>query len=113
MEQQDIWGLFPGAAGGRAVRDKRGVNYLNDLARKGGQETVKRYGIEHMRKLARKGGQAKRDKVYTQPATIEEWDGTIVRRVPWYPHQKARKRRKRPVLVKIELEGTEANVNHQ
>jgi hypothetical protein len=56
-----------------------------------------------MRQLASKGGKAKRDKLYTQPQTIQAWDGLTYRRVPWWPHQPGRRRRRRPVLVRIEL----------
>jgi len=104
MEQSDIWELFPSGAGGRAVRDSRGEEYLLSIASKGGQSTVKRYGSEHMRSIGRRGGQAKWKKVYSVPATVKVWDNTIVRRVPWWPHQKNRQRRKKPILVRIELD---------
>lgn len=103
MEQLDLWSLLPGASGGRALRDQRGTDYLLTIASGGGAETVRRYGIEHMRRLASAGGQAKRDKRYTQPRTVETWYGTIEREIPYWPHQPRRRRRKRPVIVRIEL----------
>lgn len=104
MQQLDLWGLLPGAPGGRALRDQRGIAHLNTIASNGGAETVRRYGLEHMRRLASAGGKAKRHKLYSQPRTIETWYGTIEREIPYWPHQPRRRRRKRPVFVRIELE---------
>ena len=103
MKQLDLWGLLPGAPGGRALRDQRGTGYLTTIGSDGGAETVRRYGIEHMRRLASAGGRAKRDKRHTQPRTIETWYGTIEREIHYWPHQARRRRRKRPVIVRIEL----------
>lgn len=104
MEQSDLWGLLPKVAQGRRLRDQLGVDYLQEIGSRGGQSTVNRYGRDYMRSIARKGGQAKWKKVYSEPATIKVWDSSIVRRVPWWPHQKNRQRRKKPVLVRIELD---------
>ena len=51
--QHDLFGLFPGAPGGRALRDMYGRVYLVTIATKGGQTTLERYGKEYMRELAR------------------------------------------------------------
>jgi hypothetical protein len=50
--QHDLFGLFPGAPGGRARRDAYGHVYLITIATRGGQNTLKRYGREYMRELA-------------------------------------------------------------
>jgi general stress protein YciG len=104
MYQPDIWILLPGVAGGRAVRDMYGQSYLLTIASRGGQATVKRYGNEHMRAIGKRGGEARRKRLYTQPKTIKVWDGSVQRRIPYWPHHKRRQRRKRPVFVRIELE---------
>ena len=38
--QHDLFGLFPGAAGGRALRDSYGRVYLVTIATKGGRTTL-------------------------------------------------------------------------
>src|SRR5215212_10902661 len=65
--QHDLFGLFPGAPGGRALRDTYGRDHLISIATKGGQTTLERYGKEYMRELASRGGKAKRHKEDTQP----------------------------------------------
>ena len=110
MEQQyadyiqlDFFGLLPGAAGGRALRAVKGDNYFADLGRK----TVARHPDGYMRELGKKGAAERRRRLYSQPRTINY---TIAgyriteRVVPWWPHQKSRQHRGRPVLVRIEWE---------
>jgi hypothetical protein len=58
--QHDLFGLFPGAPGGRALRDTYGRVYLVTIATKGGRTTLERYGKDYMRELASRGGKAKR-----------------------------------------------------
>ena len=53
--QHDLFGLFPGAPGGRALRDTYGRDHLISIATKGGQTTLERYGKEYMRELASRG----------------------------------------------------------
>ncbi len=65
--QHDLFGRFPGAPGGRALRDTYGHVYLVTIATKGGRTTLERYGREYMRELASRGGKAKRHKEDTQP----------------------------------------------
>jgi hypothetical protein len=60
--QRDLFGLFPGAAGGRATRDRYGHVYLRDLGQRGSRITRDRYGLDYLRELARRGGIAKRVK---------------------------------------------------
>src|ERR1700709_1589787 len=48
--QRDLFGLFPGAAGGRALRDTYGREYLVAIAAKGGRTTLERYGLDNMRR---------------------------------------------------------------
>jgi hypothetical protein len=74
--QHDLFGLFPGAPGGRALRDTYGHAYLVMIAAKGGRTTLERYGRDYMRELASRGGKAKRHKEDTQPCNVTRWDGT-------------------------------------
>jgi hypothetical protein len=71
--QHDLFGLFPGAAGGRALRDTYGRVYLVTIATKGGQTTLERHGEDYMRELASRGGKAKRQKEETQPRNVTHW----------------------------------------
>ena len=67
--QHDLFGLFPGAPGGRALRDTYGRVYLVTIATRGGRTTLERYGREYMRELASRGDKAKRHKEGTSCAT--------------------------------------------
>ena len=98
--QHDLFGLFPGAPGGRALRDTYGRVHLVTIATKGGQTTLERYGREYMRELASRGGKAKRQKEDTLPRTAVHWDGTPERHVPYRP---PRSRRRRPIIVRFFL----------
>ncbi len=101
--QLDFFGLLPGVAGGWALRPLRGRDYFADLARKASARQPEGYKAE----LGRKGAAERRRRLYTQPHTVSY---TIAgyriteRIVPWWPHQKNRQHRKRPVLVRIEWE---------
>jgi hypothetical protein len=99
--QNDLFGLFPGAAGGRATRDRYGHVYLRDLGQRGGTTTRDRYGLDYLRELARRGGIAKRIKEDTVPRTIEHWDGTQRRLVPYRPPHS---RRRRPHIIEFFLD---------
>lgn len=106
LEQRDLWGLLPGAAGGRALRDRRGAGYFGGLGTAGGRATVARYGRDYMRELARRSAARRHQRRNTQPRTIQYSEAgqvVIERVVPWWPHQPRRRRRKSPVLVRIEL----------
>ena len=48
-------GTRRGAAGGRAVLEKYGVDHLRGLGQKGGAATHTRYGRAHMQSIGRKG----------------------------------------------------------
>jgi hypothetical protein len=98
--QHDLFGLFPGAIGGRALRDTYGCVYLVTIATKGGQTTLKCYGKDYMRELASRGGKAKRHKEDTQPRNATHWDGTPERHVPYRP---PRSRRRRPHIIRFFL----------
>ena len=102
--QHDLFGLFPGAPGGRTLRDTYGRDHLVTIASTGGRTTFDRYGPDYMRELAARGGKAKRHKEDTQPRTVIHWDGTPERHVPYCP---PRSRRRRPLIVRIFL-GDEA-----
>ncbi len=99
--QHDLFGLFPGALGGRALRDTYGREYLLTIATTGGRITLERYGKDYMRELAARGGKAKRRKEDTQPRTVTHWDGTPERHVPYHP---PRSRRRRPLIVRFFLD---------
>jgi hypothetical protein len=98
--QHDLFGLFPGAPGGRALRDRYGRDYLITIATKGGRTTLERYGKDYMRELASRGGKAKRYKEDTQPRNVTHWDGTLERHVPYRP---PRSRRRRPLIIRFFL----------
>ena len=98
--QHDLFGRFPGAPGGRALRDQYGRAYLAAIASRGGRITVERYGREHMRELASRGGKARCHKEDTQPRNVTHWDGTPERHVPYRP---PRSRRRRPLIVRFFL----------
>ena len=98
--QHDLFGLFPGAAGGRALRDTYGRVYLVTIATKGGRTTLERYGKDYMKELASRGGKAKRYKEDTQPRNVMHWDGTPERHVPYRP---PRSRRHRPHSIRFFL----------
>ena len=104
MQQQDFFVLLPGVAGGRGVRDRYGVEYLRQLAQRGGQSTRDRYGAAHLRQLAQRGGYAKAHRLYAEARSIRAWDGYRYRVIPYWPHQRRRQRRKRPVFVRVELD---------
>ena len=99
--QHDLFGLFPGAPGGRALRDSYGREHLITIARAGGRTTLERYGQDYLREPASRGGKAKRQKDDTQPRNVTHWDGTPERHVPYRP---PRSRRKRPLIVRIVLD---------
>jgi len=98
--QHDLFGLFPGAPGGRALRDTYGRDHLISIATKGGRTTFERYGKEYMRELASRGGKAKRHKEDTQPRNVTHWDGTPEWHVPYRPNGS---RRRRPHIIRFFL----------
>ena len=98
--QHDLFGLFPGAPGGRALRDTYGREYLITIASTGGRTTLERYGKDYMRELASRGGKAKCHKEDTQPRNVTHWDGTPERHVPYRP---PRSRRRRPRIIRFFL----------
>jgi hypothetical protein len=98
--QHDLFALFPGAPGGRALRDTYGRVHLVTIATKGGRTTLERYGKDYMRELASRGGRARRYKEDTQPRNVTHWDGTPERHVPYRPNGS---RRRRPLIVSFFL----------
>ena len=98
--QHDLFGLFPGTPGGRALRDTYGRDYLITIATKGGRTTLERYGKDYMRELASRGGKAKRHKEDTQPRNVTHWDGSPARHVPYRP---PRSRRRRALIIRFFL----------
>lgn len=103
--QADLFGLLPGAAGGRRLLETRGPEYFRELGRRGGRQTVKRYGKKYMRRLAAAGGAANRRRLYTTPRTVTPWYGGRERRIPYWPPKTAMyRRRTRPIFVAITLE---------
>lgn len=109
MEQQecayhqlDFFSLLPGYAGGRALRALKEPDYFRELALNAAAARTK----ETRQVIASKAASARRRRLHTIPRTIQyiELDAVITERiVPWWPHQKKRQRRKRPVFVRIEL----------
>jgi hypothetical protein len=67
--------------------------YLRELGQRGGWTTRNGYGRDYLRELARRGGISKRVKEDTVPRTVEHWDGTPRRLVPY---RRPRSRRRRP-----------------
>jgi hypothetical protein len=98
--QHDLFGLFPGASGYRALRDTYGCVYLVTIATKRGQTTLERYGKDYMRELASRGGKAKRHKEDTQPRNVTHWDGAPERHVPYRPNGS---RWRRPCIIRFFL----------
>jgi len=101
--QLDFFGLLPGAAGGRALRALKGNGYFADLAR----TAATNRSPEEREEIHQKSASERRRRLYHIPRTVRfiELDELVTERVvPWWPHQKNRQRRKRPVFVRIELE---------
>lgn len=106
--QTDLYQLMRGVAGGRALRDKYGTDYMAQLGRAGGRATVARYGRSYMATLGERGRAARRLRRDTLPITIRHWDGYLYRRIPFWPAPGTMfysRRRRRPILIWIELEG--------
>lgn len=97
--QLDLFGLMPGAPGGRQLRDLRGREYFQELGRRGGQQTVNRYGPEHMHDLAQQSATERRRRRYTLPRTVRTWYGAVERCIPYWP---VGSRRKKPLYVYIQ-----------
>lgn len=58
-EKEEITVAEAGRRGGCATRDRRGVEFLREIAKKGGETTKTRWG--HLfREFGRKGGRPKR-----------------------------------------------------
>jgi hypothetical protein len=101
--QLDFFHLLPGSAGGRALRALKGNGYFVELARVAASRRTK----EQRQAISRKAACERRRRLYTLPRTVRFTEaGFLVteRIVPWWPHQKNRHRRERPVFVRIELE---------
>jgi hypothetical protein len=103
--QHELRERFPGAAGGFAVREQRGQGYLAALGQRGGRATRDRHGPAYMAELARRGATERwrrhREQPRTQTTTFSDGEVLAERLVPWWPHQPGRRRRKRPVIVRI------------
>jgi hypothetical protein len=99
--QLDFFALLPGFAGGRALLEQRGVEHFRQLAQLSAQRN------EHERRTAARNGSATRlRRLYHEPRTrvYVELDELVRERiVPWWPHQKRKQHRKRPVFVRIEV----------
>jgi hypothetical protein len=109
--QLDFFSLLPGFAGGRALLEQRGVEHFRQLAQRSAQRS------SHERRTAARMGSATRlRRLYQEPRTCVyvELDELVTERiVPWWPHQRERQRRKRPVMVKIELHRQQLSATHQ
>ena len=101
--QLDFFHLLPGSAGGRALRSLRGNGYFAGLAR----TAAANRSPEERQELSRKRACTRRRRLYSLPRTVRFMEaGCIIteRIVPYWPHQKNRQRRKRPIFVHIELD---------
>jgi hypothetical protein len=100
--QIDFFHLLPGSAGGRSLRDRRGSEYFSDPAKNAAARKTKK----ERQAIHQKGVKERLRRLYTIPRTeIYEELGYLVteRIVPWWPHQRGRQKRKRPIFVRIEL----------
>jgi hypothetical protein len=104
--QLSFFHLLRGSAGGRALRDQRGKEYFSEMARNAAARRTK----EERRAIAKKAKDERRRRLFTTPRTeVTDWSvfDTIYRItervIPWWPHQKSRRRRTRPIFVRIEL----------
>jgi hypothetical protein len=103
--QLDFFHLLPGSAGGRALRGQRGSEYFSELAR----NAAARRTPQERKAIHQKGITERLRRLYTIPKTVTSlqightatWRITE-RVIPWWPHR-ATRRRKRPVMVRIEL----------
>ena len=98
--QLTLYRLMPGYLGGEALRNKRGLAYLREIAAKGGRSTVNRYGREYMRELGRRGAAEKKRKRENEAQTIKHWDGTVRRVIP---REKPNSRKRKIEFVQILL----------
>lgn len=101
--QLDFFAYLPGYAGGRALRALKDSDYFRELAHDAAAKRTK----EARHAIADKAACERRRRLHTFPRTIQYVElGEIVteRIVPWWPHQRSRQRRKRPVFVRIEIE---------
>jgi hypothetical protein len=103
VEQKDLWGLLPGAVGGRQLSRQKDSEYFAELGHRGGTATRDRYGRDYLKELAQRGGEANRRRYQSQPQTIHPWYGGAERRIPYWPPNST-KRRKHPIYIRVELE---------
>src|SRR3954469_3458915 len=99
--QHDFFHLFPGFAGGRALREQHGSEHFRHLAWLSSQRSA-----HERRQTAQNAIATRLRRLYTIPRTCvyRELDELVTERiVPWWPHQKNRQRWKRPMFVRIEL----------
>lgn len=98
--QLSLYRLMPGFLGGEALRNKRGIDYLRQIAAKGGRTTVNRYGSEYMRELGKRGAAERKRKRENEARTVTHWDGTVKRIIP---REKPTSRKHVIEYVQIEL----------
>ena len=106
--QLSFFSLLPGSAGGRALRALRGNDYFASLAHTAAHNRT----AQQRQELALKSAQERQRRLYSSPRTVSYIEAgflVIERVVPWWPHQPNRQRRKRPVLVRIEIERYEVS----
>ena len=100
--QSNFFGLLPGAAGGRALRALKDSEYFRELARAAAEKRSKE--VRHA--IATKAAHERRRRLYTIVRTVNyvELDERVTERIiPWWPHQKNRQHRKKPVFVRVEV----------
>lgn len=100
--QHELRELLHGSAGGRALVEQRGSDRMKRLGALGGSATYRKHGSAHMRSAGALGGAETRKRLYSRPADVYSIDGTRQRRIPYYPPNSTRRRR-RPIFVYIEV----------
>jgi hypothetical protein len=106
IEQRGLWELLPGAAGGQALKRRKGSDYFAQLGARGGTMTRNRYGAGYLKEIGQRGGEANRKRYHGEPRTVHPWYGGTERRIPYWP-PKMTKRRKRPLYVRVDVDDQE------
>ncbi len=109
--QLDFFALLPGAAGGRALFAQRGSEHFRQLAQRSALRPP-----QARQEAAYKASATRKYRRYKLPRTrvFVELDELVTERiVPYWPHQPYRRRRKRPVFVRIELARVPQEVSYE
>jgi hypothetical protein len=99
--QLDFFGLLPGAAGGRALRDKRGREYFQQLAAKSAARPAQARRLAALKATATR--RYRRHHIARTRVFVEIDEQVTERVIPYWPRNT---RRRRPIYVRIELART-------